>query len=78
MRGERRETNRTIWLLIPSAVSLGIAGVEQPYQVRRMIGGIGDMFVSVQCSECQSDEISNNRSLYLGFGGERQIKPSGG
>ena len=37
-RGERRETHRTIWLLIPSAVSLGIAGAEQPYQVKRMIG----------------------------------------
>ena len=24
-------------------------------------GGIGNMFVSVQCSECQSDEISNKR-----------------
>ena len=24
-----------------------------------MIGGIGNMFVSVQFSECQSDEISN-------------------
>ena len=23
-----------------------------------MIGGIGNMFVSVHCSECQSDEIS--------------------
>ena len=46
-RGERRETNRTIWLLIPSAVSLGIAGVEQPYQVKPMIGGIGDMLFSI-------------------------------
>ena len=45
--GERRETNRTIWLLIPSAVSIGIAGVEQPYQVKRMIGGIGDMLFSI-------------------------------
>ena len=31
------------------------------YQVKRMIGGIENMFVSVQCSECQSDEISNKR-----------------
>ena len=54
-----RKTNRTIWWLIPSAVSLRRAGVEQLYQVKRMIGGIGNMFVSVQCSECQSDEISN-------------------
>ena len=46
-RGERRETNRTIWLLTPSAVSIGIAGVEQPYQVKRIIGGIGDMMLSI-------------------------------
>ena len=26
------------------------------YQVKRMIGGIGNMFVSVQCSESQSGE----------------------
>ena len=32
------------------------AGVEQPYQVKRMIGGIGNIFVTVQCSECQSGE----------------------
>ena len=33
--------------------------VEQLYQVNRKSGGIGNLFVSVQCSECQSDEISN-------------------
>ena len=37
------------------------AGVERFYEVKRMIGGIGNMFVSVQCSECQSDAISNKR-----------------
>ena len=57
--GERQ--HRTIRWLIPFAVSLRRAGVEQLYQVKRMIGGIGNMFVSVQCSECQSDEISNKR-----------------
>ena len=46
-RRERRETNRTIWLLIPSAVLLGIAETEQPYQVKRMIGRIGDMLFSI-------------------------------
>ena len=56
-----RRTNRTIRWLVPSTVSLRRAGVEQLYQVKRMIGGIGDMFVSVQCSECHSDEISNKR-----------------
>ena len=54
-----KSTNQTIRQLIPSAVSLRRAGVEQLYQVKRMIGGIGNMFVSVQCSEGQSDEISN-------------------
>ena len=54
-----RKTNRTIRQLIPSAVSLRRAGVEQVYHVKRVIGGIGNMFVSVQCSESQSDEISN-------------------
>ena len=42
-----------IWRLIPSAVFLRRAGVEQLYQVKGMIGGIGNMFVSVQCSESQ-------------------------
>ena len=51
-----RQTNRTIWWLIPSAVSLRRAGVEQLHQVKRMIGGIGNTFVSVQCSESQSGE----------------------
>ena len=40
------ETNRTIRWLIPSAVSLRRAGVEQLYQVKRMIGGIGNMLFS--------------------------------
>ena len=48
-RGERRtgETNRTIGLLIPAKVSLKRAETEQLYQVKRMIGGIGDMLFSI-------------------------------
>ena len=56
-----RKTNRTVSLLIPSAVSLRRAGVEQLYPVKRMVGGFGNMLMSVQCSECQSDAISNKR-----------------
>ena len=41
------ETNRTIWLLIPAKVSLKNAETEQLYQVKRMIGGIGDMVLSI-------------------------------
>ena len=38
-----RKTNRTIQQLVPSEVSLRIAGVgKQFYQVKRMIRGIGD------------------------------------
>ena len=50
--GRERQT-RTISLLIPSAASLWRA--EQIYQEERIVGGIGKMFVSMQCSECQSD-----------------------
>ena len=43
--GRRRgETNRTIW----AKVSLKIAETEQPYQVKRMIGGIGDMLFKLE------------------------------
>ena len=40
---EREKTNRTIW----AKVSLKIAETELPYQVKRMIGGIGDMLFSI-------------------------------
>ena len=40
--------------LIPSAVSLRRAGVEQLYQVRRMIGGIGNMCCSFSHEKTQS------------------------
>ena len=42
-----RKTNRTIQWLIPFAVSLWRAGVEQLYQVKRMIGGIGNMLFPI-------------------------------
>ena len=41
-----RKTNRTISQLFPSAVSLRRAGVEQLYQVKRMIRGTGIMLFS--------------------------------
>ena len=41
------ETNRTIWLLIPSKVFLKIAETEQFCQVKRMVGGIGNMLSSI-------------------------------
>ena len=41
--GRREETNRIIWSLIPSEVSLRIAETEQLYQVKRMFGGIGNV-----------------------------------
>ena len=41
-----RKTNRTIQQLVPSEVSLRIAGVAQFYQVKRMIRGIGDALSS--------------------------------
>ena len=43
--GERQ--NRTARWLIPSAVSLRSAGVEQLDQEKRMIGGIGNMLFSI-------------------------------
>ena len=43
---KERKTSRTISQLIPSAVSLKITGVEQLCQVKRMIGGSGNMFCS--------------------------------
>ena len=43
---EGRKTNRTVQLLIPSAVSLRRAGVEQLYQVKRMFRGSGHVLFS--------------------------------
>ena len=44
---EEKGRKRTMWLLIPAKVSLNIAQTEQLYQVKRMIGGIGDMLFSI-------------------------------
>ena len=44
---KERKTNRTISQLVPSAVSLRRAGVEQLHLVKRMIGGIGNMLFSI-------------------------------
>ena len=41
-----RKTHRTISQVVPSAVSLWIAGREQLYQVKRMFGGIGNVLLS--------------------------------
>ena len=53
-RGRRGDTNRTIWKLIPAKVFLKIAETEQLYQVKRMIGGIGNMSFSIysQTEKC--------------------------
>ena len=42
----KRKTNRTISQQVPSAVSLRITETEQLYQVKRMIGGIGNVLCS--------------------------------
>ena len=65
------ESNRTIWLLIPSAVSVGIAGVEQPYQVKRMIGGMGDMLfckfwkAEIAMTPCSPSVHSKRHRVYV-------------
>ena len=41
------ETDRTVWLLVPSEVSLRIAETQQLYQVKPMNGGIGNMLFSI-------------------------------
>ena len=38
-----RKTSRTISQLVPSAVSLRVAGAQQLHQVKGMIGGIGNV-----------------------------------
>ena len=44
--GGGRDTNRTIWLLVPSEVSLRRAETEQLYQARQLIRGIGHVLFS--------------------------------
>ena len=53
-RRRRRETNRTIWSKFPSRLADSLRsvpqdknGAEQPHQVKRMIGGIGNMLFSI-------------------------------
>ena len=43
----REETNRTMSQLIPSAVSLRIAKTGELYQAQRIIGGIGNVLLSI-------------------------------
>ena len=45
--GERERLIEHSGLLIPARASLKIAETEQLYQVKRMIGGIGDMLFSI-------------------------------
>ena len=45
-REKGRKTNRTIQQLLPSEVSLTIAGIEKLYQVKRMIRRIGNVLFS--------------------------------
>ena len=56
-------TNRTIWLLIPAKVSLKRAETEQLFQVKRMIGGIGDMLFSI-CS--QTENVFDPTNCFFG------------
>ena len=49
----RRETNRTIW----AKVSLKVAETEQPYQEKRMIGGIGDTLFAILFSNLKMGKI---------------------
>ena len=40
-------------VLIPSAISVKIAETEPPYQVKRLIGGLGDVLFST-CSQTEN------------------------
>ena len=52
--GEEEENGRrTIWLLIPAKVCLKREENEQLHQVKRMIGGIGNMWFSI-CSQTEN------------------------
>ena len=68
--GERRtgETNRTIRLLILAKVCLKRAENEQLYQVQRMIGGIGDMLLSI-CS--QTENVCDPTVSLVNFSGAK-------
>ena len=43
LRYGSEKTNRTVSLLVPSAVSLRITGAQQLYQVKRTIRGCGNV-----------------------------------
>ena len=47
----------TIWLLIPAKVSHKIAETEQLYQVKQMIGGIGNMLFSTDSQNLKMGKI---------------------
>ena len=51
--------------LIPSAVSLRRAQVEQLYQAKRMIGGIGKMLFSTDFQNLKMGKIQGLLSVYL-------------
>ena len=53
----RRETNRTIW----AKVSLKIAETEQPYHVKRMIGGIGNMLF---LTDSQAHKLERSKGFF--------------
>ena len=46
LRRNSRKTNRTMQQLLPSEVSLMIAGVDKFYKIKRMFGGIGNALSS--------------------------------
>ena len=53
--------NRTIWLVIPSEVSLRKTGDEQFCQVKRMIGESGTCLCLCSAQNVKVMQISNNR-----------------
>ena len=62
-----RKTNRTARWLIPSAVSVRRAGVEQLFQVKGMIGGIGNMLFSIYS---QTENVQDPRVFLVNLWGQ--------
>ena len=52
-----RKTNRTIQKLVPSEVSLGIAGVEHLSQVKRIIRRIGNELFSTNSQTLHGQDL---------------------
>ena len=52
-----RKTNRTISQVVPSNVSLRTTGAQQLHQVKRMIGGIGNMLFSTDSQNLKMGKI---------------------